>query len=283
MSGNTKKIIAFNYLGSKFSYINNLYKHFPNDFIHLAEVFGGSAVLSLNYKRKCIITVNEINSDITNFFEVLRNNQDELIYKLMLTPVSKSEFDLCWQYSPDPVEKARRFYVRIRQSIFGLGSQKESKGWHMAKTKLNAKRGDTVSRWNNGVEKLFDVAQILRENLQITNYDYKEFIKRVDTSETFLYEDPPYVPASRASKNDYKYEFSVNDHIDLADVNKKVLGKVMISGYESELYDKELYKDWIKVKFPVKKNNMRNGQVQEVIWMNYEPSENNLQQLKFNL
>ena len=42
----------------------------------------------------------------------------------------------------------------------------------------------------------------------------------------------------------------------------------MISGYDCSLMN-ELYKDWRKVKFPVKRNNIRSGEVQEVIWMNY--------------
>lgn len=270
MSGNTKKIIAFNYFGGKFTWIDNLYENFPKSFNHLAEVFGGSGVVSLNYKKKAIITVNEINSDITNFFEVLRERPEELITKLLLTPCSKAEFENCWQYTPEPIENARRFYVRIRQSFFGLGAQKKNKGWHMAVKHLNANRGETVSKWNNAVDKLMEVANVLRENIQITNYDFKTFITKVDTDKTFFFQDPPYLPDVRASYHDYKFEFSTNDHIDLADINKTIKGKVMISGYESELYDKELYKDWRKVKFPVKKNNIRSGEVQEVIWMNYD-------------
>lgn len=269
MSGNRNKLIAFNYFGGKFTWLKHLYEYFPADFYHLAEVFGGSAVVSLNYEKKAIITVNEINSDITNFFEVLRDRPDELIAKLLFTPCSKSEFDKCWEYSPEPVENARRFYVRVRQSFFGLGAQRQNKGWHMAVNHLNANRGETVSKWKNAVNKLTEIAFVLRDNIQFTNFDYKDFISKTDSPNTFFYEDPPYVESVRASKNDYKYEFTTNDHIDLADINNKLKAKVMISGYDSDLYSKELYKDWVKVEFPKKKNNIRSGEVQEVIWMNY--------------
>ena len=33
----------------------------------------------------------------------------------------------------------------------------------------------------------------------------------------------------------------------------------------------ELYGDWTMIKFPKKKNNIRSGEVQEAIWINYKP------------
>lgn len=51
----------------------------------------------------------------------------------------------------------------------------------------------------------------------------------------------------------------------------------MISGYDCNLMN-ELYGDWHKVKFPIKRNNIRSNIVngsgtimQETIWMNYVP------------
>lgn len=49
----------------------------------------------------------------------------------------------------------------------------------------------------------------------------------------------------------------------------------MISSYNSELYN-DLYHDWRKVEFPVKRNNIRSSEVQEVIWMNYEDNQKGL-------
>lgn len=71
MSGNKSKIIAYNYFGGKFTYLDYLYDNFPDKFNHLIDVFGGSFCVSLNYKGKVIKTANEVNDEITNFFEVL--------------------------------------------------------------------------------------------------------------------------------------------------------------------------------------------------------------------
>ena len=192
MSGNKNKLIAFNYFGGKFTWVDYLYQNFPSDFTHLVDLFAGSFVVSLNYNGRVIKTANEINSDITNFFEVLRNNESDLVRLLLLTPCSETEYLNCWEKSDDNIEQARRFYVRIRQSFFGLGAQRKNKGWHMAKKHVNASGGETVSRWNNAIEKLHDVADVIRSNFQIINGSYSDCIDRIDHPKAFFYADPPY-------------------------------------------------------------------------------------------
>lgn len=275
MSGNKNKKIAFNYFGGKFTWLDYLYDHFPKDFNHLVDVFGGSFCVSLNYKGRVIKTANELNEDITNFFEVLRNNESELIRLLLLTPCSNLEYNNCWEASADKIENARRFYVRVRQSFFGLGAQKKNKGWHMAKTQVNAKGGETVSKWNNAIEKLHDVADIIRSNFQITNFDFSQCIDKIDSKKTFFYCDPPYPEETRASFNDYKFEFSTDKHIYLAEKLHAIKGLAMVSSYNSQLYN-DLYRDWLKIELPIKKNNIRSSEVQEVIWTNYDPYEKGL-------
>lgn len=271
MSGNTSKKIAFNYFGGKFTWLGHLYDHFPSDFVHLVDVFGGSFSVSMNYNGRVIKTANEINKNITNFFEVLRDHESELLKLLELTPCSKEEYDRCWEYKlteTNKIESARRFYVRLRQSFFSLGSARKNKGWHMAKKQVNCLGGETVSKWNNSLDKLREVAIELRENIQITNYDFAECIDKIDFKGAFFYCDPPYPYETRASKNDYLYEFTNEQHEQLSSQLHKIEGKAMISSYNSDLYN-ELYHDWTKIEFPIKLNNIRSSEVQEVIWINY--------------
>lgn len=269
MSGHKNKIIAFNYFGGKFSWLEYLYSNFPENFTHLVEVFGGSLSVSLNYPRPCIKTANEINSDITNFFEVLRDHEPELIRLLLLTPCSNQEYDNCWIKTDNKIENARRFYVRVRQSFFGLGCSRKNKGWHFAKQNGDTRGGETVSKWFNALEKLHEVAEIIRNNFQITNFYALVIIEKADFPKAFFYLDPPYSKRSRKSYNDYAFEYTDEDHFKLASKLQNIQGKAMLSGYDCSLMN-DLYKDWRKVKLPVKKNNIRSGEVQEVIWMNYD-------------
>jgi len=287
MSGNSDKQIAFNYFGGKFTWIDYLYPYFPAQFTHLVDLFAGSMVVSINYPGNVIKTANEINTDITNFFEVLRNHEPELIRLLLLTPCSLLEYNNCWNaiefnsYSNDKIEQARRFYVRVRQSFFGLGAQRKNKGWHMAKKHVNAHGGETVSRWNNALEKLHEVAEVIRGNFQIMNLDYSDCIDRIDFDKAFFYCDPPYSKRSRKSYNDYKFEFTDENHFQLAEKLHQIKGMAMVSGYDCSLM-KELYGDWHKINFPTKKNNIRSSDVNEVIWMNYNPEEKCERSLKIN-
>ena len=281
MSGNKNKLIAFNYFGGKFTWLDHLYENFPSDFTHLVDLFAGSMCVSLNYRGNVIRTANEINGEITNFFEVLRNHEEELFRWLRLTPCSETEYLNCWDKTDDKIEQARRFYVRVRQSFFGLGAQRQNKGFHLAKQHVNAQGGETVSRWKNGVEKLYEVAMEIRDNFQILNRHYSEVIDRIDFPKAFFYCDPPYPEECRGSKNDYRFEFTNADHEALAERLHRIEGYAMVSGYECPLMDR-LYGDWRKVKFPIKRNNIRSAVVngsgtlmQEVVWMNYDANRLN--------
>ena len=268
------KLIAYSYFGGKFTFLDEIYSYFPpvDKFSHLIDLFAGSLAISLNYSHGAdlIKTANEINDDITNFFRVLRDEEEKLIELLELTPVSQSEYNAAWEYSDNPVERARRFYVRVRQSFFSLGIQHKNKGWHMAKKHANANGGETVSKWNNAVPKLRKVAKAIRTNFQITPWSYEVCIDKIDYVGAFFYADPPYSRRSRGSYNDYKYEFTDEDHESLADKLHNIKGLAMVSGYDCSLMN-SLYSDWNKSLLTKKKNNIRSSEVQEVIWYNYEP------------
>lgn len=270
MSGNSKKLIAFNYFGGKFTLADKLQQYFP-EHAHFVDVFMGSMVVTLNKKYSSIETVNDINADIVNFFNVLRNQPEELISLLTLTPIARDEFNASWHMDNcSDIERARRFYVRIRQSFCGMGAQRKNKGWHMVKTKSRANLGETISKWHNGIEKLWPVIDRLT-HVQIENKDFRDLIRTLDFPGAFFYCDPPYPRDVRNSFNDYRYEFQVKDHEDLSAMLHSIQGKAMISGYDGPTMER-LYGTWHKVKFPVKFNNIRSTQVQECIWMNYDPS-----------
>lgn len=149
----------------------------------------------------------------------------------------------------------------------------------MSKQQVNAQGGETVSRWKNGVEKLHEVAQEIRRNFQIINSDFSAAIDKLDFPEAFFYCDPPYPLESRGSKHkggDYLFDFTDTDHERLAWKLHQIKGFAMVSGYDCLLMD-YLYDDWHKIKFPMKRNNIRSNIVngsgtlmQECIWCNYE-------------
>lgn len=81
-----------------------------------------------------------------------------------------------------------------------------------------------------------------------------------------LYVDPPYVPETRRRAKVYRCDYSESDHIRLLQCLKALPCKVMLSGYDCELYNREL-DGWRKVSFPAKTHvDMR----EETVWMNFD-------------
>jgi hypothetical protein len=92
--------------------------------------------------------------------------------------------------------------------------------------------------------------------------------KTTMTADWLLYVDPPYLSDVRSCKKDYyKHEFKTNfQHWYLLSSLLTVPAKVMISGYDSPLYDRIL-KGWRKIYIPtVKRSGARSI---EVVWMNF--------------
>lgn len=91
------------------------------------------------------------------------------------------------------------------------------------------------------------------------------------TGREFVYADPPYLLSTRKSGPIYRYEYSDQQHEELLACLKSLACPVMVSGYWSELYDRELA-GWNSICF----ESMTRGGVMatEWVWMNYpEPVE----------
>ncbi len=86
---------------------------------HYCEPFAGSAAVLINREPSPVETYNDIDGEVVNFFRVLRDDSDNLLRAIALTPFSREEYYLSVA-SQDPdtsdLERARRFFVRARQT-----------------------------------------------------------------------------------------------------------------------------------------------------------------------
>jgi len=89
--------------------------------------------------------------------------------------------------------------------------------------------------------------------------------------DTLVYSDPPYVMSSRSSQRDlYRYEYTDADHVRLLECLKGLGCMVLISGYDSELYN-DMLPGWNVATFTAQS---RGGIRTEYLWYNYpEPME----------
>jgi len=263
------KMIAFGWYGGKFSHLDFLLPLLPHDATHFCDVFGGSAAVLLNVKPYPVETYNDLDSDLVNFFETLRNQESELIKAIGLTPFSREELvHACVpQKGLTKLERARRFYIRARQTRTGLAQTSSEGRWAHCVLTSRAGMSGAVSRWLGSVEGLPEIAQRM-QRVQIENAPAIEVIQRYDTASTDFYVDPPYVHASRGDPSAYGFEMTDADHVVLAGVLNEVRGRVVLSGYRTELYD-GLYREWRRVDAPERNCQSVRAPRQESAWLNF--------------
>src|SRR5262249_51770084 len=104
----------------------------------------------------------------------------------------------------------------------------------------------------SAVDGLADVHARLR-GVVVENVPAVDLIQREDAAGTLYYIDPPYLPETRTATSAYAFEMSRADHQKLLGVLKAVKGKVMLSGYPSELYESALA-GWNRYEFDLPNN-----------------------------
>src|SRR5229473_3868265 len=266
------KLIAFGWYGGKFSHLDWLLPLLPKT-KHFCEPFAGSAAVLLNREPSPVETYNDIDSEVVNFFRVLRDQKEALIEAIGLTPFSREEFEIAISQPTQDLtglERARRFFIRARQVRTGLAQTASSGRWANCLLTSRAGMAGAVSRWLGSVEGLSEIAQRLLR-VQIENAPAAEVIQRYDSEDTLFYCDPPYVHETRGDSKAYGYEMTDAEHEQLARLLRTVRGAVALSSYRCALMDR-LYGDWHRVDADTRLCNSSKGERTESLWTNYDPS-----------
>jgi len=260
--------IAFGWYGGKYSHLKWLLPLLP-ECHHYCEPFAGSAAVLMNRTPSRLETYNDLDGEVVNFFRVLRDSPTELLALLDLTPYARREFAVAIsnERGLSDIERARRFFVRVRQVRFGQAQAATVGRWSAAKHNHGSEAHVVTSR--NSILKLHEVSNRLL-TVQFENRPALDVIRYYDDPETLFYCDPPYVLSTRTDTHIYQNELVDDDHVALAVVLKACKAKVAISGYRSVLYD-ELYSGWRRFDAPKRtlpSSRMRTQQ--ECLWMNYD-------------
>lgn len=235
---------ALRYHGAKFRLAPWVMQFFPDHRVYV-EPFGGAAGVLLQKPRAYAEVYNDLDDDIANFFRVLRDPEqaEQLIQLLHLTPYARSEFDLSYEYCTDPIERARRTAVRAGM---GFGSAGATKGVTGFRIDTARPYGTAQHLWTRYPGQLPAVIERL-QGVLIENRPAIEVMQQHDTPDTLHFVDPPYVFGTRSQRNVvqgcYRHEMTDEQHMELLGVLKNLQGMVVLSGYASELYERELA-DW---------------------------------------
>jgi DNA adenine methylase len=219
--------------------------------------------------------VNDRNPDLMNFYGVLKDPglRGPLIERLSLTLHSEREWQAAGELLDSggggAVDRAAALFVLVRQSMSGRMTNYAP----VVRTRLRGGREDGVNGWWKKVEGLEEAHQRLKQ-ARVLNRPALELLRKEDTPATLFYLDPPYLHETRTARRAYGlFEMTDDDHRELlgAITSPRLKGKVILSGYGNDLYDRALSR-WSskEVQLPNNASSAKSKRgMTEVLWWNF--------------
>ncbi len=228
------------YLGGKIRLAKRIAALLPER-PHYVEPFCGSLSVLLARKPSAHETVNDLDSDLMNLWRVLRDEHDPFERLCALTPHSRAEQAAAYDLAGvSDLERARRVWVQLTQGRAGVRTRT---GWRHyvdpagSSTSMPRYLRGYLARFEPLVDRMRDVSLECRPALDVI-----ESYGR--SPNVLLYVDPPYLRSTRVSGG-YAYDLPTEtEHRDLAKALHASRAAVVLSGYPSDLYDRDLYADW---------------------------------------
>jgi DNA adenine methylase len=235
------------------------------------EAFCGSAAVTLAKPPAPIEIINDIDDQIVNLFEQLRNNQEALCRAIALTPYARAEYQRAREHESNisPLEKARRFLIATMMTVNGANGGKNA-GFSFSQSYSRGGHEARVNRWYKLPERLGLVAERLR-NVRIENRDAREIVTMfTDRPATLIYLDPPY---NSDRKRRYTIDIVDEDfHSDLLRLCCNSESMIFISGYDNDLYNAVLTSEegWTKkyISTTTRDTTGKDYPRTEVLWFN---------------
>ncbi len=262
------------WVGGKRQLMFELLKNMPEDFNRYFEPFIGGGALFFELQPDNAY-ISDMNEELINLYQVVRDNVDELITDLQKHDISKEYFmeirniDRTEEYENwSDVKKASRF-IYLNRTCFNGMYRVNSKG------EFNVPFGHYKNPRIVDENNLINCSNLLQRT-EIKHADFSDILKKVKKGD-FVYFDPPYVPLSETSSfTSYtKDGFDLDMQFKLRDVCDELdsMGvKFLLSNSDTKLVN-DLYENYnIKKVFASRQINANadgRGKITEVLVRNY--------------
>lgn len=262
------------WVGGKRQLMFELLKNMPKDYNRYFEPFIGGGALFFELQPNNAY-ISDMNEELINLYQVVRDNVDELITDLQKHDISKEYFmeirniDRTEEYQNwSDIKKASRF-IYLNRTCFNGMYRVNSKG------EFNVPFGHYKNPRILDENNLINCSHLLQRT-EIKQADFSEILKKVKKGD-FVYFDPPYVPLSETSSfTSYtKDGFDIDMQFKLRDVCDELhsMGvKFLLSNSDTKLVN-ELYENYdIKKVFASRQINANadgRGKITEVLVRNY--------------
>lgn len=267
------------WVGGKRQLIPSIIELMPKNiksYNYIEPFIGGGAVLFHTQPKTAII--NDLNTELINVYEVIKNNLDELIEDLKKHRNEPDYFyqirglDRTDEYKElSPVIRASRIIYLNKTCYNGLyrvnnaGEFNAPYGFYKKPNIVNEPTLKAVNKYLNN------------NNISIYNKDYSEILKLADTN-SFVYLDPPYYPISESSNFTGYVQggWDMWDQVRLREVcdelNSKGI-KFLLSN-SSASFIRDQYKSYnikvVKAIRAINSNGANRGEIDELLIRNYE-------------
>ena len=266
---------AFGYFGGKFEMSKELVPKIPAHDNYIELFAGGLSMFFRKAKAKWNL-VNDLNSDIANFYWVVSHPylyekfKHSVYYLINSRKIYNKIEDISLKELKFPDTFRAALYLFYLSTCFNK--------------RIGTGFSDKPDNWKTDI---IDVLELTREKLNgvlVENLDFSTIINRYkDKSNTFWYIDPPYIVAD--TEKYYKYNFTERKHEHLQKLVDGIANSsnsnVMIS-YDNMPLIRELYSKKPYVINEIKTTYSSNGQeTTELIITNYKLP--NKQEMLFEL
>lgn len=216
--------------GGKSRLANKLVPLFPSRKMY-AEPFGGAAWVLLNKNESLIEIFNDIDSEVTNLFRIIRDFPGEFINRLRYNLIARETFDMykkTYMTTSCPFDRAVMYYY-VYCNSFSCDMT----------SFIKRDRLTNPNRFGTRLPKLVTAFADRMANVVIENLDFREFFNKYNGKEWFYYIDPPYYGVEG-----YSHPFVEKDHIDLAEILNRNNEILFLLSYNDTPEVRTLYKNF---------------------------------------
>ena len=204
------------YIGGKNRIAKEIIQIFPEHTTYVEPFAGGAQVLFHKEPSKSEV-LNDLDTDIVNFFRVCQLHYEEFLRYLQFILVSRKWFALFEAQTPaalTDIQRAARFFYLQKNAYAGLVRNPR---YAYA---VEDPRSFNPAHVRDVIEKAHD--RLAR--VQIECLPYEKVLARFDRPTTLFYLDPPYW-----GRNLYRFNFTEDDFKKLEERLRKISGKFVLS------------------------------------------------------
>jgi len=243
-------------LGNKSKIADEIQKQFPQHNTYIEPFFGAGGMFFNKQKAKHNF-VNDLDSDVFNLFNVVRNQKNELSEAVFNMPIH-SDLLKHWKANKEtePVKKALRFLMLSNFTLNGTGSQ------------LRFMTNDT----KQNILELLPATNKVLFDVVFDNSCFREFLNKIsfrgreaDTENSFIYCDPPYLN----TVDNYSHSFKEQDAQDLFDCLIETACKFAYSEFDNPFILQQAEKRGLNIIVIGERQNLKNRRT-EILVTNYK-------------